>query len=417
MKILIVNDLFSLSSAAGVAVNTARELAANGLEVHYLATVQKRSEARDFTLDGVQIHLAHVPPYPVRWKAYRSLNNKPAVRVLEKALQEIRPGIVHFHNLHIHFSYAALEAGERAAIPVVLTIHDVMPFCYHKMFCFLHEGLKPDQPVDYRAVFGRCLACTRFRFNPLRNRIIRSRIARHVNRVVAVSTPMKEALEQNRISVDQVIHNGIDCAAWQPTENRGSSFRKAHQLEDCKIILYGGRLDYLKGGLHLVRAVSEFKSRIPKVKLLIPGEGGRFQKEMITLARERGMEDVLVFPGWLDGEELKGAYEAAHVVTSPSLCFESFNLINLEGMAMAKPVVASFFGGPSEVVDNGITGFLVNPLDEKDLSKKISSLLQDESLADQMGRAGRDRVLEWFDIKKTTNHTIKLYEDLVMQGH
>jgi glycosyltransferase involved in cell wall biosynthesis len=82
-------------------------------------------------------------------------------------------------------------------------------------------------------------------------------------------------------------------------------------------------------------------------------------------------------------------------------------------MAMARPVVSSFFGGPSEVVEDGVTGYLVNPLDVKKLSNAITRILRDDSLARALGEAGRRRAEERFDIKKTAESLLNLYENLI----
>ena len=341
-----MNDLYGESSAAGVAVGTARALAGLGLDTHFLATVQRPEEAGAFEEAGVKVRRIFTPPYPVRWRAHRSMNNRPAVEGFARALEAIGPDVVHFHNLHIHFSYRALRAARECGAFVILTVHDVMPFCFHKMFCFLDKNLIPGSEIDYRARFFKCLACTRFRFNPLRNRTILRDLRRWPHHVIAVSGPMRDALEANGLPVHGVIPNGIDLTEWAPAPGRREAFRKTHGLEGAAVILHGGRLDALKGGLHLVRAAARVAKRLPGVILLLPGEGGAFRGEMEAEARRSGFEARLRFTGWLTGEDLKGAYEAADVVASPSLCFESFNLINLEGMAMARPVVTSFFGDP-----------------------------------------------------------------------
>jgi len=413
MRVLIVNDLYGRSSAAGVAVNTARALSESGEDIHFLASVQVKNDAGVFDEKGLKVHRVYTPPYPVRFKAWKSLNNPPAVASLVDTVRNIKPDIVHFHNLHIHFSYACLKAVKRLETPVILTVHDVMPFCYQKMFCFLDKDIIPGADIDYKASLFKCLFCARFRFNPFRNISIRKIISSYADRVVAVSNPMKQALLQNRIPVHEVIYNGIDCDEWKPGMGLSSTFRKRFGLEGAKVVLYGGRLDHLKGALHLIRACASIVETIPELKLLIPGEGGEFKHEMEAEAEKCGIKDILVFTGWLDGDELKAAYETCDLVASPSLCFESFNLINLEGMAMEKPVVTSFFGGPSEIVVNGITGCHVNPLNESELADIIAGILRNPQKAVDMGKAGRKRVEKLFNIKNTANMTRKLYEILV----
>ena len=126
-----------------------------------------------------------------------------------------------------------------------------------------------------------------------------------------------------------------------------------------------------------------------------------------------GGQERRSFPGWITAEALRAAYGAATLVAAPSLCCESFNLMNLEGMAMGKPVITSFFGGPSEVVSHAETGFHVNPMNECDLSEKIARILGDETLAMRMGAAGRERAETLFDIKNTGKRLISLYERLL----
>jgi len=152
---------------------------------------------------------------------------------------------------------------------------------------------------------------------------------------------------------------------------------------------------------------------VPGARLLVAGEGGSFRETIAKEARAQGIEEALLFTGWLDGAELKEAYAAADVVASPSLCFESFNLINLEAMAMGKPVVSSFFGGPSEVVEDGVTGLLVNPLDEDGLAAALGRILEDAALAERMGAAARQRAKDLFDIKKTGQALHALYGSLI----
>ena len=75
--------------------------------------------------------------------------------------------------------------------------------------------------------------------------------------------------------------------------------------------------------------------------------------------------------------------------------------------------MSSFFGGPSEVVEDGKTGYLVNPMDERSMADRITLLLTSEERAARMGRAGRLRAEAMFDMKKTLGDTQALYESLV----
>ncbi len=415
MRILVANDLYGPSSAAGVATAMARALIPHGHEVHFVATVQKPGDARSFVEDsGLRVHLLPTRPYPLRFRSWVSLWNRSALKPFQRVLDEVRPDVVHFHNLHIHFSYRALKLARARGVPVVLTVHDVMPFCFQKMFCFMSESLKPDDPpLSFKAPMPRCIPCARLRYNPLRNPFIRWHFKRYVSRLIAVSAEMERALRDNGIDNVETIANGID-----PTTSRskdgGAAFRAKHGLVGKKVVLYGGRLDHRKGAEHLLRAMARIRADVPNAALLVAGSGGdAYENRMIELAGELGIGDAIVTTGWLSQAEMDEAYAASDVICTPSLIFESFGLINAEGMLRGKPAVTSYFGGPKNVVEDGVSGIHVNPMQVDALVAALTPLLQDEALRARMGAAAHRRVTTEFALETQAARVLRLYERLV----
>jgi starch synthase len=84
------------------------------------------------------------------------------------------------------------------------------------------------------------------------------------------------------------------------------------------------------------------------------------------------------------------------MLVATSFVNETFGMALCEAMACGAAVVASNFGGFREVVDDGVTGLLVKPQDPPDLAEKISTLLADPARSLEMGRAGRQKVLDTF---------------------
>ncbi|MHC5209333.1 MAG: glycosyltransferase family 4 protein [Planctomycetota bacterium] len=416
-RILLANDLYGPSSAAGVAVRLAQGLAARGHELAFLATTQELGAARQFREGGVDVRVVYTPPYRMRWRAWRSLDNPQGVAAMERVVGSFRPDVVHVHNLHIHLSYASLGAARRRGVPVVLHVHDIMPVCHQKMFCHLDERLVPGDPVRYRNGPIKCALCVRGRYNPLRNLRIRRALRRDVTKLVAVSDEMAGALAQNGIGPATVIPNGLPLDAPAPSEAAVERLRVRLGLAGLKVILTGGRLDRLKGGLELVRALATVRRHVPSATLLTVGEAlPGFYEEMLALADNLGIRDGLVAAGWLTGEDLAAAYRVADVVASPSLCFESFGLVNLEAMLAERPVVASMWGGPSDVVRHGETGFLVNPLQVGVMAGHFVRLLTDADLARRMGRAGRRRAEQHFGRDGMVERTLTLYREMGLEA-
>jgi glycosyltransferase involved in cell wall biosynthesis len=101
----------------------------------------------------------------------------------------------------------------------------------------------------------------------------------------------------------------------------------------------------------------------------------------------------------------------AHVIVTPSTAPEALKLVALEAMAMSRPVVATRVGGVPEVVENGATGYLVEPGDDEALADAITALLRDPSTARAMGHAGQRRAEDVFSNRAFTEYWRRLYID------
>ncbi len=414
MRVLVANDIRTRSSAAGVAVGLSEGLAQRGHEVAFLATTTDAASAGRFREGEVDVWVEPVPGYPLRWRSWRSLDNPAGVAAMRAAVEHFRPEVVHIHNLHIHLSYAALKAAGAAGAKVVLHVHDAMPVCHQKLFCHLDERLVPGDPVRYKNGPVKCALCVRGRFNPFRNGRIRRVLASDVDHLVAVSDEMGRLLSMNGIGPATTIFNGMVLPPVEQGDDCVEALRARIGLGDRPVVLYGGRLDRLKGGLELVTALEIVRRRHPDLALLTIGESlPGFRDELLARAARLGMADAVFGTGWLTGDELAAAYRLATVVATPSLCFESFGLINLEAMAAARPVVASMWGGPSDVVDDGVTGFLVNPLQVPVMAQRIERLVADPALAARMGAAGRRRAEALFGMPGHVDRVEALYAELL----
>jgi glycosyltransferase involved in cell wall biosynthesis len=417
MRVLIANDLYGRSSAAGVAVRLAEGLARRGLEVGFLATTQKPGEGRRFTENGVTVFLEETPAYNLRWRAWRSLDNPAGVAAMSRVVNEFRPRIAHVHNLHLHLSYACLAAARERQARTVLHVHDIMPVCHQKMFCHLDERLQPGDPVRYVNGPVKCALCVKGRYNPLRNAAIQRVLARDVDRLVVVSDAMGDALAQNGIGPATTIWNALPLEERHASPAAVAALSARLGLTGRRVIFHGGRLDRLKGSLELVRAFALVRRAVPDAALLTVGEAQPgFRDEIESLAERLDVRAGLVHAGWLTGEELLAAYELSDVIATPSLCFESFGLLNVEAMALRKPVLASMWGGPSDVVQDGVTGYLVNPLHVRTMADRLTALLSDRALARRMGAAGRERLERMFGLEAQLDRTLALYSELGIQG-
>ena len=411
MRVLFLNDLSDprIGSSIRLMYQHAAWLRAQGHETALATAVQEPGLVGETEIEGLRVFRLH-SDYDVRWRAWVSLDN-PRVRApFQRVLDTFRPDIVHSHLVHTHLSYEALAAARRARAGVVFTAHDVMTFCYQKLTCF-HGGEEHGGKLrDYTAHWQKCVPCQRFRYRPGRNGAIRRRLARDVHRLTAVSEELGLALRANGIRVDRVVPNAISVTAQLPAESAVEAFRVRHGLEGKRVLAIAGRLHEQKGVQQLFRALARVAERVPEVRLLVMGHRRVYDLEFAESAERLGVARLVVPTGWLDGAELACAYSAADVFVTPSICFDTFGMVNLEAMEHARPVVATCFGGSPEVVEDGVTGRIVNPFDIARLADTLAELLEDREQGVRLGAAGRLRLMERFQIARLGSDFQEEYE-------
>ncbi|MBI4507923.1 MAG: glycosyltransferase family 4 protein [Chloroflexi bacterium] len=147
-----------------------------------------------------------------------------------------------------------------------------------------------------------------------------------------------------------------------------------------------------KGVDTLIRAFPAVLRAVPRTYLVIVGDGND-RPWLQRLAQERGVADRVRFVGSVQDGELASYYRACDVFVMPSQK-EGFGLVFLEAAAFGKPVVGGNHGGTPEIVQDGVTGFLVEHGDIGALADRVICLLQSSELRARMGEAGRQRVEE-----------------------
>lgn len=417
MRIVFLSDDFpprSYGGAGMVAHDLARSLAKRDHVVSVITAVPNQAQTGRKTVDGLEV-IALRSRYHERWRSWRSLWNPPLVRQVNRLLQELRPDVVHAHNVHYHLSYRCLRLARRHSRAVFLTAHDVMLFHYGKLREFNHPN-RPEAgpPFDYRVTPAQQFRRFTAWYNPFRNLFIR-RALRSVDKIFAVSAELQHALTANGIRNTTVVPNGVDPDAWTATTEEAAEFHRHFHLVDKHPILFSGRLSDAKGGTQIVRALPAIIRRDPAAILLILGQRTAYADRLLREAETLGVGDRVVFTGWLDGADRRAAYRASAVAVSPSICFDTFGLVAAEAMAAGRPVVVSLFGGMPELIEEGISGFTVNPYNLDALAKRITRLTTDPELAARMGQAAQQRIRERFSLDKQATETLGWYERVLAQ--
>ena len=167
------------------------------------------------------------------------------------------------------------------------------------------------------------------------------------------------------------IRNCVDLHRFDKTANVQNNARQGFGIGlNEPVVGFVGRLQEVKGVRYLIESLVELKTVIPKVKLLIVGDGP-LRASLQDYAQELGLGEQVIFTGYR--RDIPQVLNAMNVFVLPSLR-EDLPLSPIEAMAMRKPVVATNVGGIPEVVVDGETGILVPPKDASALAKAISRI-------------------------------------------
>lgn len=202
-----------------------------------------------------------------------------------------------------------------------------------------------------------------------------------------------------------VVMNGADLRRFSPAAPNDVPAFGPRMIFACR------QLFPRKGIRFLIEAVAKLRPKYPDINLIIAGDG--FERPTLEkLAQDRGLGDRTQFLGWMANKDLPQYFRGCAVSVIPSL-EEGFGIPAAEAMGCETPVVASDAGGLPEVVENGVTGFVVPKGDADALAQAIDRLLADANLRTSMGKAGRARALARFDWDRTVEQFNLVYEKVI----
>ncbi len=374
---------------------TPREGPAEGLSILFLGTNYALRRARDV----LEHHVRYWPPV----RSLRMVLRTARVPGLFPATLQNGAGC----EIHVHPTRSARRASgflDLLAVggsvarehPVDLSICDdpfssaVAGFLIRKRFgipmCIQYMGDIVDNPLWLRV-------------RP-RNRLVypyATWLLRRADCVRVISSANKDKLVQ-RLGIPPerifVVPNIKGVERFVAADGARVRARYAAKGFD-KIVLFVGRLEPQKDVATLLRAVPQVVERHPKALFLIGGNGS--QEEMLRrLCRELLVERNVSFAGFIPLAETPEYFKACDVFVLPSI-WEDLAGVLVEAAASGRPVVATNTQGTTERVEDGKTGFIVNPRNPDQIAERVLQLLGDDELAASMGAAGQQFILTHLD--------------------
>ena len=236
------------------------------------------------------------------------------------------------------------------------------------------------------------------------------RLTPDMDRLIAVSRSIVAKLgDEGRLDAGppvDLIYNGVDLQRYDHQEPC-CTLRDEYGMEPgSQIVGVVARLEPEKGHPTLLEAWPAVLRAAPDAYLLVIGEGS-LREALERQARDLRIAHRVVFTGRRD--DVPAVTAALDVAVLPSYR-EAQGLSILEALALARPIVASNVGGIPEMIEDGVTGLLVEPHDTDGLAQAISRLLVDHPYADMLARQGHDMVHDRFCIELMVEAVEAIYE-------
>lgn len=384
MRVLQVVDF--LSPAYGgpgqVVNNISRELVRRGHEVVIYATDSydnKRRQKKNYLeVDGIRVHYFRNLSNNLAW--HRICFSPGVVSQIKREIQDF--DIIHLQDFRNLMNIVTYCYAKRNHIPYILQAHGSINTFYQK------GRLK----TVYDITWGH-------------------RILENASRFIALT--LNEAAYVKSIGIQDdkivVLPNGIDLKAFERLPQRGEFKAKYGIAENQRVILFLGRINWIKGIDLLIKSVVNMLKNLTSTKLVIAGPDDGFLSNIKELIAKFDIEESVLLAGPLYGIDKMAAYIDADLFVLPSF-YETFPITVLEASACGIPVIVSDRCGIADIV-NGKLGLVV-PCDEMLLNEAILYLLNDDKKRREFGSEGKKLIRDKYCWSKIVDDLESIYNEV-----
>ena len=174
-------------------------------------------------------------------------------------------------------------------------------------------------------------------------------------------------------------------------------------------ILFLGAINPMKGCLDMVDVICDLKKTCPKVKMIVAGDGDI--EAVKVKAREKGVFENLIFPGWVRGKEKDELLKKSDIFFLPSYT-EGMPMSVLDAMGYGLPIISTDVGGIPKLVKEGSNGRLYAPGDVAGMATGIKELLENGEQRVSFGRKSREVVEEKYSLERHIEKIERIYDAL-----
>ena len=380
MKILQVFDFFSMPLGGGtvdLVSKLSRALAQHGHEVEIYTS--------DSKID--HYHLASLPEVSVQ--PFRCISSLAAFYVMPGIIPALRDNLKGFDIVHLHSARSFQNVivhhyARKYNIPYVLDTHGTLPRTVQG-----RKGFKQLLKWKFDIAFG--------------NRILRDASKVVAETQVGVNEYLAFRVEPDRIVL---IQPPFDTEAFTQLPPRGN-FRGRYDIQHEKIIMFLGRIHWIKGIDFLVASFAELARSRDDIRLVIVGNDDGYQTTLEEMIASLGIADRVLFTGFLSGEDKLSALVDAEVVVQTSR-YEQGAWAPFEAVLCGTPIIVSSNSGAGEDVQKIDAGYLVEFDNKIDLREKMRYVIDHQDKA----RNKTAKAKLYIETNLSLAENVKKYEEL-----
>ena len=410
MKILLIHKFHNmLGGTETFHYNLAEALKAAGHEVIYFSMQDDRNipcPQDKYFVSNVDYNNPGLKGLKKVKVGLKLIYNFEAKRKIEQLIKDEKPDIAHIGLLHRQITFSVVDVLKKYSIPIVMHLHELTAVCP----CY--TMLRPDGTI--------CSDCaTKGYWNCVKNKCMKGsrtksllafaeakflQFGRYYNKIDTYIAECKfyQHLVQKAHFTDSPI---IQMNNFLPVNQEYKAF-----YEHENYILYFGRYAREKGVLTILKAYSKLKC---SEKLVLVGKGSEEEK-IQDYVKGNKLEDRVYINGAIFGKEMDKIIEKAKVVLVPSEWYENGAFVALQALAKGKIVVASNIAGLSEIIQDGVTGFLAEPGNPDSFATAIQKVL--ELSADEYKTMSENIVLyakQRCDVNNYIKQLTNIYSSLI----
>jgi len=245
--------------------------------------------------------------------------------------------------------------------------------------------------------------------NPEHSLVVRFKYPMY-NRVVTISDGIRKVLQSEGLDPEKIslIYSAVDSNKYNGNKERDWMDKEFGLNPYNYLIGTAAQFIARKGHRYIIEAAPEILKRFPEARFLFFGQGP-LKNELQKSCKEKGLEDVILFPGFRD--DMERILPCLDILLHPAT-MEGLGIALLQAAASKIPIIGARAGGIPEIVRDGINGYLIDPCDSSAIVSTVSALLKDQEKRIRFGVAGRSIVESSFSIDSMVDGYMGIYSEI-----